>query len=57
MNLYFLKYFRHDDSPECYNRARYIREACKVFPDLWKSDKDFVSSFIPIIKNNITCFS
>lgn len=37
------KIFRNDDRPDCYKRVRYIRDCCKVFSDLSKNEKDFVS--------------
>ncbi|CAF3935195.1 unnamed protein product [Rotaria sp. Silwood1] len=37
---------RNDDVPDCYNRVRYIRDACKVLSDLWKTDKDFLNKSI-----------
>ncbi|CAF1538442.1 unnamed protein product, partial [Rotaria sp. Silwood1] len=36
----------NDDVPDCYNRVRYIRDACKVLCDLWKTDKDFLNKSI-----------
>ncbi|CAF1504637.1 unnamed protein product, partial [Rotaria sp. Silwood1] len=36
----------NDDVPDCYNRVRYIRDACKVLSDLWKTDKDFLNKSI-----------
>ncbi|CAF4422910.1 unnamed protein product, partial [Adineta steineri] len=35
-----------DDTPECYNRVRYIRDSCKVLADLRKSEKDFLNKSI-----------
>ena len=33
---------RAEELPETYNRARYVREACKVFVDPWKAEAEQV---------------
>jgi hypothetical protein len=47
--------FRSDDVPECYNRVRYIRDSCKVFSDLWKTEKDFVSENDARLPSDVRC--
>ncbi|CAF1275422.1 unnamed protein product [Adineta steineri] len=35
-----------DNTPDYYNRVRYIRDSCKVLSDVWKSDKDYLNKSI-----------
>ncbi|CAF1375768.1 unnamed protein product [Adineta steineri] len=42
----FFNVAKTDDTPECYNRVRYIRDSCKVLADLRKSEKDFLNKSI-----------
>ncbi|UJR34877.1 hypothetical protein I4U23_027655 [Adineta vaga] len=39
----FISGTKNDDVPDCYNRVRYIRDACKVLSDIYKTDKDFLN--------------
>ncbi|CAF1659521.1 unnamed protein product, partial [Adineta ricciae] len=39
----FISGTKSDDVPDCYNRVRYIRDACKILSDVYKTDKDFLN--------------